>query len=120
MATRTEAPSQQAKAVVPATIKAGEWLSTSVTLTTNALAMVFAPDQWTPANISFQVSYDNTHWVDLFDADGAELLKPIAAGTAVNVDTSLTQAALYLRLRSGPRSAPVPQAQDAVFTLVCI
>lgn len=113
-------PELLTKSVVQVTIKAGEWLSTSANLTNGALAMVFAPTTWTPANISFQVSPDNINWFDLFDTNGAELVKPISAGVAVNVETDLTQAALYLRLRSGPRLAPVPQEQDATFVLVCV
>jgi hypothetical protein len=109
-----------AKSTKLATIAAGQWLSGSVDLSVSTVAMVIAPPQWTSANLTFQVSGDGSNWADLFDANGAEIVKPIAAGVAVIVDTSMTSSAMYLRLRSGPRSAPVAQERDSVFTLVCI
>jgi hypothetical protein len=109
-----------AKTTKLATIPAGQWLSGSVDLSVTNLALLIAPPQWTSANLTFQVSADGSNWADLFDVTGAEIVRPITAGVAVPVDPTMTDAALYVRLRSGPRSAPVPQAQDAVFTLVCI
>ena len=105
---------------IQVTIKAGESVSTGAYLTTSNLAMIIAPAKWTSANLSFQVSADGSNWSDLFEAGGAEMLKTINAGTSVLVPTEMTDSALYLRLRSGPRLAPVPQEQDAIFTLVCI
>jgi hypothetical protein len=108
------------KTTASATIPAGEALSSSVDLSSGALAMVFAPSEWSGANVSFQISADGVAWADLFDASGAEVVRPLAAGTAVAVDPSLTTAALHVRIRSGPRAAPVAQEVEQVFTLVLI
>jgi hypothetical protein len=108
------------KKAIQATISAGESLSGSIDLTSDSLAMLLAPSAWTSANLSFLVSTDNVNFVGLYDASGAEVVKPIVPNTAVNVPTEITQAAVYLKLRSGTRMRPVPQQQAATFALVLI
>ena len=80
--------------------------------------MLLTPLDWTPANISFQVSEDNTTFRDLFDSDGHEIIKAMGPNRAINVDPSFTSGALYVKLMSGPRQNPVVQAADRVFTIV--
>jgi len=109
-----------AKTPKTVTIPAGQTLSGSVDLTSGSLAMVVGPSDWSPANISFQVSSDNTIWADLFDLAGVEVIKPIRVNSAVILDPTLSQAVNYLRVRSGPRDNPIPQAADRVLTLVIV
>ena len=102
------------------TIAAGEALSSSVDLTSGMLAMLFAPPSWNGANVSFQVSPDGSHWADLVDDNGAEVTRTMLPGTAVPIDPELSEPALYVRIRSGHRNAPVEQPTDQTFTLVLI
>ena len=103
---------------IQATIPAGQYLSNAADLTAGNLVMLLSPTNWTPANISFQVSEDNVTWRDLFDANGFPIIKPMGPNRAVNVDPAFTSGALWVRLMSGPRDNPVTQAQDAVFIMV--
>ena len=103
---------------VTVTIPAGQSLSDAANLTTGSLAMILSPPDWTPANISFLISSDNVNFRDLYDSMGAEIIRALKPNAAINVDPSLTTAALYLKLLSGPRQNPVPQEADRVFTLV--
>ena len=103
---------------IQVTIPAGQYLSDAADLSTGSMVMFMTPLNWTPANISFQISEDNVLWRDLFDSDGHEILKSMGPNRAINVDPSYTSGALWVRLMSGPRQNPVPQDQDAVFTIV--
>jgi hypothetical protein len=104
-------------AVASITIPAGASLSTVLDLTTTQLTQLMAPDDWTSANVTFQVSADALTFADLYDANG-EVSRAMGPARGVGVDPALTAAALYLRLRSGPSTHPV--VQDADRTFVCV
>jgi|SRR5215469_12098365 len=105
---------------VTVTIPAGQSLSNSADLSVGSVSYIMMPPDWTPANMSFQVSNDNINFADLYDVWGVELLRAMGAGRACMVDTSYTQAALYVKLRSGPSVNPVKQAADRTITLVLV
>jgi len=103
-----------------ATILAGGTLSGSVDLTQGSVAFVIGPSDWTDAEVSFQVSYDNISFWDLFDNKGYEVTRPVIPGVAVALSPELTQAARYLKVRSGSRTKFEAQEADRVFTLVLV
>jgi len=105
--------------VATITIPAGQSVSTTLTITTGALQMLISPDDWTPANVSFLVSADNVRFVDLYDM-GVEVLRPMGPDRGAVVPAPLTQAVLYLKIRSGPSTNPVPQEADRVFQCVVL
>ena len=98
------------------TIPAGESLSDACDAKDGNLIQFEMPDQWSPANISFQASADGTTFRDLVDAYGAEVLM------AVIVNTTVVPLALktfqYFKIRSGSRGQPINQQQDRVFKVV--
>jgi hypothetical protein len=102
---------------VTVTIPAGEAVSAPVNLPAPA-TMLAAPVAWTPAPISFQVSVDGSCFADLFDEAG-EVVRPLVAGAAVTLDPRWTRDFAAVRVRSGTRDGPVPQAADRVVTLAC-
>jgi hypothetical protein len=106
--------------VLTITIPAGQSLSAAGDLTAGALALLIGPPDWTAANISFQVSLDNVTFVDLFDGSGEEVLRTVPANSGTLMATNLTQAAMYIKIRSGSRDAPVLQAADRVFTVALV
>jgi hypothetical protein len=63
------------------------------------------------------VSPDNVTWGDLFDKDGSEVSRNVRPGSGITLDASLTQSALWLKIRSGGRDNPVPQAAERTFNL---
>jgi hypothetical protein len=103
---------------VTVTILAGQAVSSAGDVSAGNVTMLLAPVDWTPANISFQLSEDNVTFRDLFDTDGKEVLKAMGPGRAMNVDTSYTAGSLWVKIRSGPRDNPVPQAADRAIILV--
>jgi hypothetical protein len=101
-----------------ATIHAGESLSAPVDLRVGNVVLIISPAEWTDAEISVQVSIDGTAFFDLFDSGGYELTRTIVPSGAQPVAPDLTEAAMYLKIRSGSRTAPVEQEADRTFTLM--
>jgi hypothetical protein len=106
-----------ARVVVTFTIPAGQSLSGAVDCSAGYLARIQMPAQWTPANLSFQISTDGTNWVDLFDQSGNEALIPVVPATSRMMVEPWSQGVGWYRFRSGPRAGPVIQTADRVFTV---
>ena len=102
------------------TIPAGASLSSVLDLMAVRLTQLMAPDAWTPANVSFQLSADGLVFGDLYAEDGVQVVRAMGASRGVAIDPALTAAALYLKVRSGPSERPVPQAADRIFTCVMV
>lgn len=94
-----------------ATITAGQALSSAIDCSTGAPVFLHMPPDWTPARLSFQVSPDNTTYNDLFDTSARELTFNVVPGTSVRLD-NFWEPVTWLKVRSGGRDAPVPQAAD--------
>jgi hypothetical protein len=110
--------------VVPVTISAGQSLSASADMsaTTGSITALLAPSSLTVGpngrlNVSFQFSDDNVTFYNLVDNNGAEFLRMVKAGTAVEIISHVAQG-LYLKVRSGAAASPVVQSRDAVFKVV--
>jgi hypothetical protein len=98
-----------------ATILAGETLSDAVDCTGGDPVFLAMPDQWTPAPISFQISNDGTHFYDLVDNNGNELLFNHTPGGGQPFVSRYAKHIASIKIRSGSKGHPVPQAADAVF-----
>ena len=114
----TKMAAQPRKAAVAATILAGQSMSNSVDLTSGSLLMLINDGDWTPANVSFQISHDNTTFVDLHDNMGVQVLRPMGPYRGVVIPSDVTSAAMYLKIRSGPLENPVKQQADRTFQCV--
>jgi hypothetical protein len=103
-----------------ATIPAGQSVSNSVDCTAGAPTVVFLPLDWTPARLSYQVSWDGTNWRDVADRTAREISVNIIPGTAVHLSDEWSSSALggWIRFRSGSRDGAIPQAADRVFTVL--
>lgn len=89
-------------------IQAGEFLSSVLNCGTGAVVMIYIPEDWTSAQISFRVSHDSTNFFDLFDRSAREVAFNVVPGTAILLELGWAPV-LYLKLRSGTRDNPVPQ-----------
>jgi len=98
------------------TILAGESLSDSVDASQGTASYVLMPDAWDGANLTFQISFDNLTFWDLFDQYGNEVTFACRAGTAVRVQPGL-QSIGYFKVRSGTRDEPIVQSEDRNFTV---
>ncbi len=75
---------------------------------------VMIPSTWATADITFQVSNDGGHFLDLYDASGAEISYTPDAGYASSL-ASIQDAIYpfqYVRFRSGTSAAPVVQGLE--------
>src|SRR4051794_24116265 len=93
--------------VVSAKIAAGEALSDPIDCNHKALLAILMPWEWTPANMSVQISPDGKTFYDLFGENGGEECISVTPGTAVTRVTHLP--AIAIKLRSGMRDAPINQ-----------
>jgi hypothetical protein len=100
-------------------IRAGQALSESTNCSAGAVVRIQAPPAWTSANLSFQVCNDGNNYTDLFTRGGTEYQASVRAGTSVIINPAewSVVAFNFLRLRSGTRGSPIPQAADRVFVI---
>jgi hypothetical protein len=103
------------------TIKAGESLSDGVDCTAGQIVRLTLPANWTPANITFQISSDGGFYNDVYNEDGEEVLVANApAGSAVVFKPGMSNrfvAFAHVKIRSGTRDNPVKQQQQALFAI---
>jgi hypothetical protein len=96
-------------------IAAGQSLSDVLDCSLAPPVRITMPAAWTPAHLSFQVSVDGVTFADLFDISAQELRFNVVAGTVVRLSTAWVTAPVFLKFRSGSRTAPIVQAADRIF-----
>lgn len=79
---------------------------------------VHMPTAWTPAQLSFQISYDNIAWGDLVDETTREATMNVIPGTVIRASLIPARAG-WLRFRSGSRANAIIQAaaRDIIITI---
>ena len=95
-----------------ATIAAGQSLSASIDASQGAPCLIYVPQGWTAAPITFQVSPNGSTFYDLLDGYGHEIVVQVEGGTACRIGG--WQAVMFFKVRSGPRDAPVPQEAERI------
>lgn len=104
--------------VINGKILAGQSLSDGLDCTAGPLIRITMPPEWTPANMTFQLSSDGNGYNDLVDIMGKEIIIPVVPGTAVLLPSGLLGSSTqFIKVRSGPRSNPVPQEADRDFAV---
>src|SRR5262245_58328547 len=98
-------------------IRAGESLSEPLDVSAGAVVRLFTPPEWTPANVTFQMSSDGTRYGDAIHPDGTELMMSLTPGTVLPASrlTEFLDAATWVKVRSGSRDYPIPQEAERVF-----
>jgi hypothetical protein len=92
--------------------------SNVLALGTDYIVGLICPEDWTPAVVSVLISAQGDNYFDLFDGKGSEFIFNVTPGVAMAVDPYLLLCAAYVRLRSGTRDNPVPQAGERRFHLI--
>lgn len=90
-----------------ATIANGASLSNAVQVGGGLLARISMPAAWTTANLTFQTSFDNITFQDLYDDQGNEVTA--VAVTAHDVLMTAYGGFTFLKVRSGTSGSPVNQ-----------
>jgi hypothetical protein len=99
------------------TIAAGQSLSDGADCTGGSIVRVTVPQEYTPANLTFQASSDGNFYNDLYDNNGDEVTLPVKPNTTVVVSAHWTRSIGFIKFRSGTRNAPVPQKVDCRFAI---
>lgn len=104
------------------TISAGTSLSPSQNpgkVGTGMLVGIITPPAWDPAPLTFQWSFDNITFYDIFERDGTEAQFVVRPNTIVAVASPFGLYNVpYVKLRSGARSSPINQSADRVFSVI--
>lgn len=94
------------------TIMRGESLSDGVDCSAGTIVRITVPQEYTEANLTFQVSSDGNLYNDLHDADGDEITVVAKPDTGIIVPEHWTRSIAFIKFRSGTREHPVKQTKD--------
>ena len=113
------ASDQGAPVMVSATIADSASLSGGVDLGGRALVGIVTPAGWTTAVMTFQVSTDNSTWLEYEDVNGTAITIPSTAASKYRaIDAADFLGVRYLKVRSGTSGSAVNQSGSDVVTLV--
>jgi hypothetical protein len=99
------------------TILAGESLSDGVDCSAGTIVRITVPQEFTSANLTFQVSSDNNFYNDMFTENGSEITVVAKPSTGIVVHEAWTRSINFIKFRSGSRSHPVAQKVDCKFAI---
>lgn len=101
-------------------IASGASLTDSINLGGLRLFGIVMPQEWTTANLTFQMSADaGATWANMLDQNGNEVLAVGEPERYVAIDKTAHFAPLqYVRVRSGTAVVPVAQTGTRVLKLV--
>lgn len=98
-------------------IEAGQAVSDAADLAGGLLARITMPAGWTRSHMSFLVSADGQFFNWLADFHGEIIRVPCNAGTSLIVPPEYFRSIGFLKIASGTREYPVPQAERREFAL---
>jgi hypothetical protein len=99
------------------TIAKGESLSEGIDCSAGEIVRITVPQEYTPANMTFQISTDGNFYNDLFDDHGDEITITAEPNSAVFIEGRWVRAVAHIKLRSGSREHPVVQREDCKFAI---
>jgi hypothetical protein len=99
------------------TIAAGESLSDGADCSAGTIVRITVPQEFTSANLTFQVSSDGNLYNDLHLAGGDMVTLTAKADTGIVVAEAWTKSINFIKFRSGTRSHPVAQKVDCKFAI---
>lgn len=105
--------------VVIVTIKAGQSLSAPVVCPAGVVTRIWMPiSGWDGGLVSFQLSYDNITYYDLFNSDNKEMTYNMTVGAVVYTKPTFPVASsMWIKVRSGSKSSPRIQTADRNFKI---
>lgn len=96
------------------TIPLNESLSDGVDCSGGTIVRITVPQEFTPANLSFQSSSNGDLYNDLYDAEGEEVIMVAKPDTTIIIEAPWARTLGWLKFRSGTRANPVEQTRDTV------
>lgn len=95
------------------TIPLNESLSDGVDCSAGTIVRITVPQEFTPANLTFQVSSNGDLYNDLFNGDGSEVTLVAKPDSTIIVGERWTRSIAFIKFRSGSRDHPVKQTRDS-------
>lgn len=99
------------------TIGAGESLSDGADCSAGTIVRITVPQEFTSANLTFQVSSDGNFYNDLHTANGEAVTITARPDTGIVVAEVWTRSINFIKFRSGTRSHPVAQKEACKFAI---
>jgi hypothetical protein len=99
------------------TIPRGESLSDAIDCSAGEIVRITVPQEFTKANLTFQVSTDGNFFNDLFDDSGKEITITAEPNTGIVIGGLWVRSVAFLKLRSGSRKSPIVQHEDCRFAI---
>jgi hypothetical protein len=99
------------------TIAAGESLSQGTDCSAGTIVRITVPQEFTPANLTFQVSSDGNFYNDLFTSHGEEVTVVARESTGIIIHEAWARSIGFIKFRSGSRDHPVEQKEDCKFAI---
>ena len=94
------------------TIKLGESLSDGVDCSAGTIVRITVPQEFTPSNLTFQVSSDGNLYNDLFNARGEEITVAAKPNSGIIIAEVWAKSINFIKFRSGSRDHPALQTKD--------
>jgi hypothetical protein len=94
------------------TIARGESLSEGIDCSAGTIVRITVPQEFTEANLTFQVSSNGDLYNDLYDDRGDEITVTAQPDSTIVIDGVWVHTVGWLKLRSGSRDHPVVQTKD--------
>jgi hypothetical protein len=92
------------------TIQAGESLSDAADCSAGDIVRFTIPQEFTDANLTFQISSDGNFFNDLYNVQGEEVTIPAKPDCAIVIRGEIWGKAVnFIKIRSGTRQYPVKQ-----------
>jgi len=99
------------------TIKANESLSDGLDVSAGDIVRITVPQEFTDANLTFQISSDGNFYNDLFLANGDEVTVVAKDSTGIVIRDVWVKSINFIKFRSGSRGSPVLQKVDCKFAV---
>ena len=98
-------------------IAANESLSDGADCSAGSIVRITVPQEYTKANMTFQVSTDGNFYNDLYDVHGEEITVAAQPDSAIVVHERWTKSINFIKFRSGTRAHPVKQNVECRFAI---
>ena len=99
------------------TIPQGESLSEGIDCSGGSIVRITVPQEYTKANMTFQVSSDGNGYNDLYDAKGDEVTIVANPDSGIVIGERWGRVVGFIKLRSGTRRNPVEQKTTCKFAI---
>lgn len=99
------------------TIAAGESLSEGIDCSAGEIVRITVPQEYTEANLTFQVSSDGNFYNDLHASNGDEITLTAKPDSGIVVSERWVRSLAFIKLRSGTRAHPIEQKTDCRFAI---